>query len=180
MSPKIKPIEEKYLYNFATYYLNRFPCSINHFKAMMKRKIEHAFSIYQSPPLEECFEMLQKITKRLIEQGYLNDDLYLEGSLNSFKSKGLSNKMIRFKLEQKGLSKNTIDHIPSIDSQEEDLKALITVMKRKKIGPFSLKNEEEQKMKQMAYLARNGFCLETIQKGLRLNLEECLELLNEF
>lgn len=179
MKTSIKPISEKYLYNYGIYYLKKFPSPIGHFKKLMSQKIERSYAFFQSPPLEECFEMLEKVIHTLIKQGFLNDSLYLEGSLTSYKSKGLSNKMIRFKLEQKGISKAIINELPQIYSEDDDLKRLIIIMKKKKMGPYATEIIKEQKIKHISYLARNGFSLEVVQKGLNLSIDDCQNLLED-
>lgn len=178
MNTSIKPITEKYLLNFGQYYLKRFPTTKNHFKEILKQKIELSCTIYKDQSIEKCYEMMERLIENMIARGYLNDEAYLEGSLHTFKSKGLSSKMIRFKLAQKGLSKKAIEDVIGSCSHEEELASMLRMMKRKKLGAYSKNISSITIQKHMGYLQRNGFDLDTIQKGIKLSIDECEEILD--
>jgi SOS response regulatory protein OraA/RecX len=180
MHTSIKPITEKYLLNFGLYYLKRFPTTKNNFKNILKQKIELSCNTYKDQSLEKCYEMMEHLIENMVARGYLNDEMYLEATLHSFKSKGLSSKMIHFKLAQKGVCKKTIDEAIGPYGNEEELVSMVRMMKRKKLGAYSKDTTPEDIQKHKGYLQRNGFDLDTIQKGIKLSIDECQEILDSF
>lgn len=174
--PKIpKKITERYLYNSALAYLQRFPSSVAHFKGVMGRKIDRSCRHHTEQDRAACAALLDKVTAQFIDLGYLNDELYLRGMINSLRSRGLSARAIQMKLAQKGLAADDIkDTLSTHDEEHEsnDLTAAQRLCRRKRIGPYSAATPDApQRQKWLASLARAGFSYDIAVKALEDNTE---------
>lgn len=169
--PKIpKKITEKYLYNSGLAYLQRFPSSIAHFKSVMGRKIERSCRHHADQDKTACVVLLDKVTAQFAEMGYLNDELYLRGMVNSLRGRGLSSRAILMKLQQKGLAADEIKTVLAHYDEEydsDDLSAALRLCKRKRMGPYAAaRPEPAQKQKWLAALARAGFSYDIALQAL--------------
>ncbi len=106
---------------------------------------------------------IAKIMARLVEYKFIDDRQFARFWIEHRK-KGF--RILRFELQQKGISKEIIEEAASefdLGSKEDELmKKLIEKKSR------SLKNENPQKVKEktIAYLLRKGFDYEDIKKAL--------------
>lgn len=171
--PKIpKKITEKYLYNSGLAYLQRFPSSTAHFKAVMSRKIDKSCRHHADQDKEACIALLDKVTAQFAGLGYLNDELYLKGMINSLRGRGLSAAVIRLKLKQKGLPAEDIKAALAAHDEEyesDDLSSALKLCRRKKIGAYAREAlDVGRKQKWLAALARAGFSYEIATKALEM------------
>jgi regulatory protein len=175
-----KKISEQYLYNAGLAYLEKFPASTMHFQKVMLRKIDRSCRHHQDQNKAHCIALLEKTLQKFMQQGLLNDDLYLQGMVNSLRARGLSRVVIINKLQQKGLKADAIENALKLynDQKEEidaDFTAAIRFAKRKRLGPFR-KIIEANKNKELGALARAGFSFDIAQKIINLTLEEAKEV----
>lgn len=171
-TPKVpKRITQRYLYNAGLYYLKRYTASIAHFKSVMGRKIKKSCAHHNDQDPQACFSLLDEVTARLVEEGFLNDTAFARGMVTSLRRKGLSRQGILQRLHRKGLERDlisttllTIDKdlcfdLPAYDAREAELRAALTHARRKKIGPYAHTHTDDEKAYQrgLASLARAGF-----------------------
>lgn len=206
--PKIKPekrpaqkiprrITETYLHNSGLYYLQRYATSSANFRTVMLRKVKRSCQHHQDQNYEDCAGLVEALILKFEASGLLNDQMYLEGAIRSFRRKGLSKRAIFKKLSQKGLNEDQI--LPVLSAHDEDLinipysdhntdhQAEITAAaifcRRKRLGAFNPaprdNNDPERDndhQKQMAKLARAGFGFDVVRKVLAKSREELEEL----
>ncbi len=175
--PKIpKKITEKYLYNSGLAYLQRFPSSTAHFKTVMGRKIDKSCRHHTDQDKDACRALLDKVTAQFAELGYLNDELYLKGMVNSLRGRGSSSAVIRLKLKQKGLPEEDIkDALAAHDDEYEsdDLSSALKLCRRKRMGPYAKTAfDAAQKQKWLAALGRAGFSYAISVKALDTPLDD--------
>ena len=111
--------------------------------------------------------MLEEIIEYLKEAKYINDEDYIQKSVNEFKAlKNMSMAEIRFKLQAKGLSKNLIEDY--FDKNKEELTEYeinsaknIIIKKRRDLEDFEIKN----------FLMRKGYKSDNINDAFD-DLEE--------
>jgi regulatory protein len=178
MNNKTKKISKEILFSIGFKYLSFFPASSKHFREIMKKKIQVSYEIYKDPPLDESYGWLDEIIQKFHQMGLLNDEQFINGSIQTFKNKGLSKKMMHLKLQLKGIDEKSIDRALTEINDDDELFNLFKIMKRKKYGVFSSYQSWQSDLKQKSYFARNGFDIDLIQKGFSMSLEEALELLN--
>ncbi len=178
-----KKITEKYLYNSGLAYLQHFTSSVPNFRRVMGKKIDRSCNYHKDQDKETCLKLLDTTVETFVRQGLLNDDAYLQGMVTSLRRRGLSTRAILSKLGQKGLAQDEVlkvvrAHDEERGSTEPDLAAAIMLMRRKRIGPFR-KNEDAEKNKELASLARAGFGFDIAQKALALEQDEAENILAE-
>lgn len=177
-----KRITEKYLYNSGLAYLQRFPTSIPNFRKVMLRKIDKSCKHHTEQDREACLAILDKTVQEFERQGYLNDESYLRGMVNSLRRRGLSSQGIAAKLQQKGLGRELtqetlMEHDAHSGAENPDFAAAVLLTRRKKLGPFRAAKEENRN-RELAALARAGFGYEYAGKALDLSREDAEEILS--
>lgn len=175
-----KKITEKYLYNSGLAYLQRFTSSVPNFRRIMIRKIDKSCKHHTDQDKETCLALLDKTVETFVRQGYLNDDLYLQGMVTSLRRRGLSTRAIQAKLQQKGLDSDKITQaVRTIDGDvntaDAELSAAVQYMRRKRLGCFAAAPQE----KHLASLARGGFGFDIANKALKLTEDEALGILSD-
>lgn len=172
--PKIpRKITEKYLYNAGLAYLQRFPAARAHFIAVMRRRIDKSCRHHTDQDKEACYALLEAAADKFGELGYLNDELYLKGMVNSLRGRGLSATAIRMKLRQKGLKEDEIAHALAAHDEENglsDRSAALRLCRRKRIGPYAASPDAAKdpatRQKWLASLARAGFSYEDAVRAI--------------
>lgn len=165
-----KKITEKYLYNSGLAYLQRFPSSVAHFKTVMGRKIDRSCRHHADQDKAACAALLDKVAAQFAEMGYLNDELYLRGMVNSLRGRGLSSRAIIMKLGQKGLPQDDIKTALNIYDEEyesDDVSSALRLCRKKRIGPYGAPDADPaQRQKWLAALARAGFSYDVAVQAL--------------
>lgn len=178
-----KKITEKYLYNSGLAYLQRFTSSVPNFRRVMGKKIDRSCNYHKDQDRAACQTFLDAAIETFVRQGLLNDDAYLQGMVTSLRRRGLSTRAILSKLGQKGLAQDDVLKVVRAHDEERgntdpDLAAAVMLMRRKRIGAFR-KNEDADKTKELAALARAGFGFDIANKALCLEQDEAEEILSE-
>ena len=108
-------------------------------------------------------EMLNDIIDELEENGYINDNNYIERAVNEFRAlNNLSIKEIKYKLASKGIENSLIDDY--IVSNKEDLVDYEFESARKiAIKKMSVLEKDEI----IQYLLKKGYMKESIQEAIK-------------
>lgn len=167
-----RKITESYLENAALYYLQRFSSSSENLRLVMTRKIDK--SIYHhGTSREEGLQMLDDLIRRFLSSGILNDDLYAQARVYSLRRRGTSQRLIRSKLMQKGLSESTINEALAIlpkETVDPELAAAKAYARRRRLGPYRTRElQEERRDKDLAAMARAGFSYAIAHKVIGAN-----------
>lgn len=185
-----KKITESYLHNAGLYYLERYSSSSYNFRQVMLRKVRKSCFHHKDQNFEQCSQLVDALVQKFLQSGLLNDQLYLEGMINSYRRRGLSTRMIHQKLSQKGFNENTIrENLRCHDQNtfgserqfDAELIAAARYCRSKKLGAYTSLQKAGDDMlaqKQLAKLARAGFSFEIAQKALKLTGEESDTILN--
>lgn len=168
-----KKITERYLYNAGLYYLKRYTASVKHFRFIMTRKIKKSCAYHEKQCYDTCLSLLDETVEKMIELGFLNDQQFAYGMVNSYRKRGLSKRGILSRLQQKGLEPDlileklaTIDEAIIDNDQDPDLEAAIIHAKKKKIVPFSKKDNTDPKEinRALGSFARAGYSYDIANK----------------
>ena len=160
----LKVLNKKRLYNIALYYLERFDASEEKVKQVFKRRIYRAKLSGQeiSPNIEKD---IQEVIAQLKEQGYLNNNRYLENQIRLLQNAGKSMRFMIQKLKQDGFNEEEI--FTQIQNAEiTDLQQAKRLVQKRKLGIYRA-NAEEFYQKDLAVLARAGFPLEIAKQALK-------------
>ncbi|MCB9965837.1 MAG: RecX family transcriptional regulator [Rhodospirillales bacterium] len=178
-NPKVpKKISPSYLRNSGLYYLQRYVASSGQFRNAMKRKINRSCLAHPDQEREPCYLWLEEVISEFMTLGYLNDDAYLRGMLQSLRrGKGLSRRMIVIKLKEKGFSEEDILRgLQNLDEEaaapeghrtdDTELSAALRFAERKKLGPYHPSPPRKTPEQQLSSLARAGFSYDVCKKVL--------------
>jgi len=167
-----KRITESYLHNAGLHYLERFACSSAHFRRVMMRKIDRSCTAHKDQDREQCITLLENLIAKFQRAGLLNDAAYTRGMIESLRRRGLSARAIHARLQTKGLSREAIEaaitaHKENNDDEDAEMTAAMKLARRKKIGPFASRPQDDAQMKKsLAAFARAGFSYETASRVL--------------
>ena len=192
---KPKKISQSYLRHSGIYYLQRYTASVSHFRSVMTRKIKRSLAEHKAPDIDQCMDWLDDVIRQFEEDGLLNDREYARGLLISLRRRGLSASSIRMKMAQKGPDSELVQN--SLESTDNglmdapsyaadiimthglpdvpDYRAAITFAKKKRLGPFSRHNaQEDEKLfkRQLSAFARAGFSYDIASAVMAINLTE--------
>lgn len=190
-----KKITRRYLENAGAYYLNRFASSRKHFQTVMRRKIDLSMHDHPEQDYNQCLKLLEEVTCKFENLGYLNDESYARQIVRSHRLKGKSERAIRQTLRQKAVSDSHIQK--ALDSYHDDIAGddisgflnkninheylfALRYCQKKRFGPFAKTSQNINKEKDMARLARAGYNYEVTKKTLDTNAIEAETLLRTF
>jgi len=172
------------LRNAALFYLQRYATSAENLRRILMRRVERAALIHGSDILEGV-EFVNEIIIRYRETGLLDDLIYTKAQTQSLRRRGHSLRMIRARLQTKGVSREDIElaltelNLPVTNA---DLPAAIIIARRRRLGPWSLSDRAGRRMRDLAILARRGFSYvvskQVIDAESTEHLEELLRIGN--
>jgi regulatory protein len=183
LEPKKKKIPRKItaksLENAALYYLRRYSSSSENFRRVMTRRVNRSVQ-YHNTNTAEGLQIIDRLIEKFTKIGLLNDLRFAEASTANFRRLGLSERMIRAKLVQKGLSSAVINQCFQLlksNNLDSELTASIIFSRRRRIGAFRGSKNKRQKFydQDMARLARAGFSYYIAQKVIGIENREELE-----
>ena len=164
-------------------YLSKFETTESQFKSFLKKKIdvfEPNLSTYKKS------EFIHLITKKMKELNYVNDLRYSEIKGEKIFNSGGSKKLLKFKLDEKGIDHDVIEKITEkfFSNTLDEIQSALIYTKKKKIGLFYQKDLNKidatnLKNKWFGALARRGFSYEIAKKVLEIdNLSEAENIIN--
>ena len=165
-----RKITRDYLRNAGLYYLGRYNATTHKFRSVMMNKITKSIKHHETPALAEATEWLDVVIADFTRLGYLNDTSFSQSYIKGMREKGFSSRKMAQKLTEKVIS----DHAPA-GHEVDDLAQLLRHMKRKRLGPFSSKPVNSDKL--LANLARQGFSYTDCQKALSMSVDEISDYL---
>jgi regulatory protein len=169
-------------------YLGRYNSSAKNLQKYLTRKVKE----YNKEELQENPESMIMFNEAITETiellkklGYLNDSLYGKTQLRSQLNKGKSTRVINLKLYEKGLEKQDIIDVLSVNEKEDmELYGALKFIKKKSFGAYrKIKFDangddigeefiEKKIEKEYASMFRNGFSYDIIDRVIKMDLEE--------
>jgi len=160
-----RPPTPEHLAKAALHYLSRYAASEAALRRVLENRIRRAamrsreFADNKAGQ-ENLHHSIEGIIERHRKSGALNDKIYAETKINSLRRAGRSANAIRQKLGHAGVDKGVIDAVFEEGEDDAEIKAALSLARRKKLGPFR-KTPKEPALyrKDLAALARAGFSL---------------------
>jgi regulatory protein len=178
-----KKITAAHLHNTGLHYLQRFPASTAHFRAVMMRRIDRSCRHHADQDRDGCARLLDELIGKFVAMGLLDDAGYTRGMVNSLRRRGHSGRAIHAKLSARGLPRADIDAALSAHADEHggtggdsDMRAALLLARRKRLGPFG--RGAERTDRDMAALARAGFGYDIVSRVMAMDLPAAEEYLN--
>jgi len=172
-----RAITAEYLDKAALFYLERYASSAENLARVLMRRVEKAARAGISDR-EEGRRLVDALIERYCARGLLNDRTYAEGRARSLLRQGRPRAAIARRLAAKGVESEAIDQaIGSLadESADPDLAAAITFARRRRLGPWRLKDRVEFRQRDLAALGRAGFSYELARKVVASETVEELE-----
>ncbi len=149
--------EWRYMSQRAVRYLSRFPSSERRFRTTMRKALKTRLEKRgeEGDLDEEVFvNALVDYTEAL---GYLNDSRLAQGLLNSYRRRGDAKRLIRQKLQRKGLTSTVIDEALSREDDTSELEAALAFVEKKRLWREWRSEDYKVRQKVLQRMARRGF-----------------------
>ena len=142
-------------------YLERYAASSAHLERLLLHKVRRS-SEWHSTDAEAGAAFVRALIERLRRSGILDDRRYAEGKAMSLRRRGGSGRSIRAALAAKGVAGEEADRaILTADeggvSDDADLAAARRLARRRRLGPWRVKDRAGHRLKDLAALGRAGF-----------------------
>ena len=170
-----KKITADHLHNAGLHYLQRFPASTAHFRAVMMRRIDRSCRHHAGQDRATCAALLDDLIRKFMSMGLLDDAGYTRGMVHSLRRRGLSGRAIHAKLSARGLPRADIEAALAAHADEngeaggaDEMRAALLLARRKRLGPFG--RGEDRAQRDMAALARAGFAYDVVSRVMDMDL----------
>ena len=147
------------LRNAALFYLQRYATSAENLRRVLMRRVERA-SLAHGSDVQEGAEFVNEIIIRYRETGLLDDLVYAKAQTQSLRRRGNSLRMIRARLQAKGVAREDIESVLTeldLSVTDADLSAAVIIARRRRLGPWRLSDRADRRMRDLATLAQRGF-----------------------
>jgi regulatory protein len=155
-----KGMSENSLYQAALFYLGRYAASSWSVRQVLQRRVTK-YAAIDGVEKETATGWIDGIIDRLMRSGLVHDGDFAMGRALTLFRRGLSKRMIRLKLAEKGLDREVIESALDVlmaDHRDPDLEAACRFAQRRRLGPYRPPEVREAHWKRdLAILARAGF-----------------------
>jgi regulatory protein len=172
-----RAITPEYLDKAALFYLERYASSAENLARVLMRRVEKAARVGISDR-EEGKAMVAALVDRYRTRGLLDDRTYAEGRAKSLLRQGRPRAAIARRLAAKGVGSEAIDAALDglvEDSADPDLSAAVAYARRRRLGPYRVKDRAGFRDRDLAALGRAGFSYDLARKVVAAETPEVLE-----
>lgn len=174
---KPRKITPDSLGRIALHYLERYATSSENLRRVLIRRIRRSAEAHDTDP-DEQMPHVDALIVRYQQAGLLDDQAYARMRAESLHRRGTSGRMIRMKLAAKGVPSDAIDD--ALESLTElvanaDLSGACNYARRRRIGPWRLRDRTDYRDRDLAALARQGFSYTIARKVIDAEDPEMLE-----
>ncbi len=174
---KPRKITPDSLGRIALHYLERYATSSENLRRVLIRRIRRSAEAHETDP-DEQIPHVDALIIRYQQAGLLDDQAYACMRAESLHRRGTSGRMIRMKLAAKGVPSDAIDD--ALESLSElvanaDLSGACNYARRRRIGPWRLRDRTDYRDRDLAALARQGFSYNIARKVIEAEDTEMLE-----
>ncbi len=172
-----RPITAEYLDKAALFYLERYASSAENLARVLMRRVERAVRAGLGER-DEGKQLIAELVERYRARGLLDDRVYAEGRARSLLRQGRPRAAIARRLAAKGVEAEAIGAaLDSLhdESANPDLSAAIAFARRRRLGPFRLKDRAGFRDRDLAALGRAGFSYDLARRVLDAESPEALE-----
>lgn len=157
------------LVRMATYYLARHSASTEHLRAVLARKVVRRVRQAggDEPDGADLRALIDPVVERLTRTGLLDDAVFARGRAASLKAKGRPAWRIRANLARAGVDAETVP-LDDVLDDIDPLTQATTWARRRRLGPFRLRDRELHRDKDVARLVRAGFPVSVARAVLAL------------
>jgi regulatory protein len=166
--PKPKPVTAARLEKAALHYLGRYASSAQNLRRVLIRRLKRARLAPDDPAYGAALGWIEDLLARFQASGLVDDRTYAEAQAASFHRRGLSRAAIGRRLGVKGVGRDQVAAaLATLEetSGDTDLRAALTLARRRRLGPFRAKSERRaRRTRDLAALGRAGFGYQIARK----------------
>ncbi|MEX6505407.1 regulatory protein RecX [Jiella sp. M17.18] len=152
--PASRPVSAEWLMRAAAHYVERYATSVENLRRVLRRKVmRRALAAGDDPGRHEA--LIETTLARLVDLGLVDDRSFAEGRAASLRRRGTSRSMTAAKLRQKGVDGEMINEVLAEDETDEAT-AAFAYARRRRLGPFRLRQRAERRDKDVAAMVRAG------------------------
>lgn len=154
-------VSERWLRWHADRYLQRWFTTAHHLRRLLTRRALRSAEHHGTDP-HEARELVATVVDDLVRRGILDDRVWARGRVRTLRQRGVSERLIRAKLAEKGLWGEIVDEVlGEVDGEDEsvdpELQAAWTYARKRRLGPYRGQDRAEQRQRDLARLGRRGF-----------------------
>ena len=170
MKRTASPITAKYLQNAAVFYLERYASSAEGLRRVLRRRVSTA-RMLDAPVMDNVDEAIEAVVQKFVTAGLLDDRAFAQTKARSLHRRGMSSRLTRQRLEVAGVGREDVDKAMvalddelGTDPARREMQAAVALARRRRLGPFRMKDREENKARDLASMARAGFAYDLARK----------------
>lgn len=170
MKRTASPITAKYLQNAAVFYLERYASSAEGLRRVLRRRVSKA-RMLEAPVMENVDEAIEAVVQRFVTAGLLDDKAFAQTKARSLHRRGMSGRLTRQRLQVAGVGADDVEQAMAAlddelgtDPAKRELQAALAFARRRRLGPFRVRDREENKARDLASMARAGFAYALARK----------------
>ncbi len=175
-----RPVTKAWLQRAALYYLERYAAPAGHLRQVLMRKVEKRLMLRGEAQDETIAgparALIAEVVAEAVDGGYVDDGAYARAKVASLRRRGGSQRAIRARLMQKGVPADLVDEALEADGEEaasgdgdgqaghdaraaREHEAALAYARRRRLGPFRLRERAERRERDIAAMVRAGFAL---------------------
>lgn len=152
---KPRPITREWLFRAAAHYLERYASSTENLRRVLERKVRRRALALEADPGQHR-ELIEETVAKFIELKLLDDRTFAENRLASLRRRGASSRQAAARLMVKGVGRELVETVLAEDrTSDED--AAIAYARRRRLGPYRLRDRAERRDRDIAAMMRAGF-----------------------
>ena len=170
MKKTVKPITAKYLQNAAAFYLERYPSTAEGLRRVLNRRVRRA-QMLEAPVMENVKQAIEAVVAKFVDAGVIDDKAFAQTKARALHRRGTSTRLTRRKLQIAGVDGDTLDQaMVGLDQEldtnprQREWRAAAALARRRKLGPYRLKDRKEKRDRDLAAMARGGFDYQLAKK----------------
>jgi regulatory protein len=164
------PITAKYLQNAAVFYLERYASSAEGLRRVLRRRVSKA-RMLDAPVMDNVDEAIEAVVQKFVTAGLLDDKAFAQTKARSLHRRGISSRLTRQRLQVAGVGRDDVDKAMvalddelGTDPARREMQAAVALARRRRLGPFRMKDREDNKARDLASMARAGFAYDLARK----------------
>lgn len=150
-----RKMTQRRLHNIALAYLDRYETSEAGFRAVLERRVFKAATAHDENP-DIFASMIEDEVKKALDAGFIDNARFATNQVYQQRGRGASARAISARLKAKGVEDDLIQGALEDDERDDDAAAM-RYARRRRLGPYRLKDRAERRDRDMAALCRAGF-----------------------
>jgi regulatory protein len=152
---KPRKMTAKRLHAIALAYLDRYETSEAGFRAMLERRVFKSAVAHGDNP-DTFASMIEEEVRKALDAGFIDNARFATNQVYQQRGRGASARAIAARLKAKGVADDLIQDALAEDERDDEAAAQ-RYARRRRLGPYRLKDRAERRERDMAALCRAGF-----------------------